>query len=446
MKKTLKKRSCTALAAAALAAVMLSFAGCSSTGGTDTNTGSETQSAAEEQTGTEVQAKPSEFKDLNQQEITAAMGMGWNLGNQLEASSAGVPSETAWGNPVITEELIKTIKEQGFKSIRIPVSYLTKIGEAPDYKIDEDWLNRIQEVVDYAVDNDIYAIVNMHGDGYYSVDKAWLLCAEDDDAQVEIRAKYEAVWTQIAERFKDYDEHLIFESMNEEFNGNYGSPVRKAYENINAYNQIFVDAIRKTGSNNAKRWLLFPGWNTNIEYTAGDYGFEIPTDSLCEADGNRFMISVHYYDPYNFTIDESIGSWKTQWGKYAVEDYDSWGQEDYADEQMAILNEVFVKNGYPVVIGEMGVQDKSMASRVFPEYRRYWYEYIVKAAKDNGCIPVCWDNGYNGNKGLGIIDRKTLNITQPEIIEGMMRAINSDGDYEIPAPAVAVSEEQDAVA
>ena len=104
------------------------------------------------------------------------------------------------------------------------------------------------------------------------------------------------------DRFKDYDEHLIFESMNEVFDNTYGEPNPAGYQNINAYNQIFVDTVRKTGSNNEKRWLLIPGWNTNIGHTAGDKGFAVPTDSLCTADGNRLMISVHYYDPYNFTM------------------------------------------------------------------------------------------------------------------------------------------------
>jgi endoglucanase len=361
------------------------------------------------------------------------MGMGWNLGNQLEASQDKVPSETAWGNAVISEELIKLVKESGFSTVRIPVSYLSKIGEAPGYKIDEEWLDRIQEVVDYVVDNDLYAVMNIHGDGYYTVG-GWLLCV--DENQDEIKDKYEKVWAQIAERFKDYDEHLIFESMNEVFDNTYGEPNPAGYQNINAYNQIFVDTVRKTGSNNEKRWLLIPGWNTNIGHTAGDKGFAIPTDSLCKADGNRLMISVHYYDPYNFTIDENIMSAKTQWGKYAVEDYDNWGQEDYADSQMKLLNSKFVSQGYPVVIGEMGVQDKTHLSAGMNEFRRYWLEYIVKSAKNNGCIPVYWDNGWNGKNGFGLFDRLSKTVTQPELIEAMTRAINSDGDYEIAPPQI----------
>lgn len=375
------------------------------------------------------------WTELDQTQITEAMGLGWNLGNQLEASSGGLPSETCWGNPEITKELIDTVKTQGFKTVRIPVSYLDMIGDGPDYKIDTDWLDRVQEVVDYVVNNDMFAIVNMHGDGYYTVDHSWLLCAEDDDKQTEIKDKYGKVWTQIAERFKDYDQHLIFESMNEEFNNDYGKPDANAYENINAYNQIFVDSVRATGSNNEKRWLLLPGWNTNIDYTANDeYNFKIPTDNGCKADGKRIMISVHYYDPFNFTIDENKTA-KTQWGKYAVKNYDNWGQEDYVDSQMALLNEKFVSQGYPVVIGEFGAQDKTEKFADYNEFRRYWAEYLIKAAKKNGVVCVYWDNGYNGNKGFGIIDRNSLEITQPDLIAGMMRAINSTDDYEIPSPA-----------
>lgn len=375
------------------------------------------------------------WTELDQTQITEAMGLGWNLGNQLEASSGGLPSETCWGNPEITKELIDTIKVQGFKTVRIPVSYLDMIGDGPDYKIDTDWLDRVQEVVDYVVNNDMFAIVNMHGDGYYTVDHSWLLCAEDDDKQTEIKDKYGKVWTQIADRFKDYDQHLIFESMNEEFNNDYGKPDEKAYDNINAYNQIFVDSVRATGSNNEKRWLLLPGWNTNIEYTAGDdYNFKIPTDKGCKADGKRIMISVHYYDPFNFTIDENKTA-KTQWGKYAVKNYDNWGQEDYVDSQMALLNEKFVSQGYPVVIGEFGAQDKTEKFADYNEFRRYWAEYLIKAAKKNGVVCIYWDNGYNGNKGFGIINRFDYTITQPDLIAGMMRAINSTDDYEIPSPA-----------
>lgn len=424
--KTITKRTL----AAAIAVMMAVLTGCSSNGSSD-NT--EVTSAADTAV-TEAAAAENTWDELDRTAITAAMGMGWNLGNQLEASSNKVPSETAWGNPIITEDLIKAVKAQGFNTIRIPVSYLSKIGDAPDYTIDSAWLDRVQEVVDYVVGNDMYAVMNIHGDGYYTVDGGWLLCV--DDNQDEIKAKYEAVWKQIADRFKDYDERLIFESMNEEFDNTYGRPNKDGYANINEYNQIFVDTVRGTGSNNTKRWLLLPGWNTNVEYTAGNYGFVIPEDKLCESDGKRIMISVHYYDPYNFTLDENSSSAKTQWGKYATENFDNWGQEDYVDSQMQKLHDTFVAEGYPVIIGEMGVQDKTHLSESFNEYRRYWLEYVVKSAKANGCIPVYWDNGWNGKNGFGLFDRTSCTVTQQSLIDAMIRAINSDSDYEIAAPAV----------
>lgn len=424
--KTITKRTLAAVAAVMMAVLT----GCSSNGSSD-NT--EVTSAADTAV-TEAAASENTWDELDQTAITAAMGMGWNLGNQLEASSNKVPNETTWGNPTITEDLIKAVKAQGFNTIRIPVSYLSKIGEAPDYTIDSAWLDRVQEVVDYVVGNDMYAVMNIHGDGYYTVDGGWLLCV--DDNQDEIKAKYEAVWKQIADRFKDYDEHLIFESMNEEFDNTYGRPNKDGYANINEYNRIFVDTVRGTGSNNTKRWLLLPGWNTNIEYTVGNYGFVIPEDKLCESDGKRIMISVHYYDPYNFTIDENSSSAKTQWGKYATENFDNWGQEDYVDSQMQMLHDTFIAEGYPVIIGEMGVQDKTHLSESFNEYRRYWLEYVVKSAKANGCIPVYWDNGWNGKNGFGLFDRTSCTVTQQSLIDAMIRAINSDSDYEIAAPEV----------
>ena len=260
-------------------------------------------SASCPQTNTKtVKAAGGSFNNLNQSRMTAAMGAGWNLGNQLESAVGGTPEETKWGNPTITEDLILAVKDAGFKSIRIPVSYLSKIGNDSNYTIDSAWLDRVQQVVDMCVDNGLYAIVNMHGDGYTSIDGGWLLCGNSD--QTAIKKKYAACWKQIATRFKNYDEHLVFESMNEEFDGTYGNPSSSAYANINAYNQIFVDTVRQTGGNNDMRWLLIPGWNTNINYTADDYGFELPTDNYLSSKigsgEKRIMVSVHYYDPWEF--------------------------------------------------------------------------------------------------------------------------------------------------
>mgnify|MGYP002576373203 FL=1 len=338
---------------------------------------------------------------------------GWNLGNQLEANSGGTPSETAWGNPTITEKLIKQVKAQGFKSIRIPVSYLSKIGAGPNYAIDSKWLDRVQEVVDMCIDNGLYAIINVHGDGYYSIKGGWLLCGEPASEQKTIKAKYKKVWEQIAKRFKNYDDHLVFESMNEEFDGTYNNPNPEYYNNINAYNQIFVDTVRKAGGKNNNRYLLVPGWNTDINYTAGDYGFKIPNDST-----GRLMISVHYYDPWKFCGgEEAPGIFR--WGDSIKGQAIRNRGEKHTDAKFDQLYDAFISKGYGVIIGEYGAIDKTYKDSRSTAYRAYFAEYVNYAAHKRNIVTVYWDNGYNGDNGFGLFDRKNCKVTQPEIIKGI---------------------------
>ena len=360
------------------------------------------------------------FDDLNQEEITAAMGASWNLGNQLEAASAGVPNETAWGNPTIKKELLQAVKKAGFKSVRIPVSYLNKIGPQTTYKIDEAWLNRVQEVVDYAIDEGLYVIINMHGDGYYdTVEGAWLDCSAS--YQTNIVNKFKACWKQIAEKFANYDEHLIFESMNEV--GASGNPTQAVYDNINTHNQVFVDTVRQTSENNAKRWLLVPGWYTNINNTVGSY-FAIPSDthrdpSIPESE-KRIMVSVHYYDPWDYCGDDTSGSY-SQWGKDGNPNKKvTWSSdEDYMEGQLKKVNDKFVTEGYPVIIGEYGCINKTATDAANTIYRAHYVGTMCELAKKYGCVPVYWDNGAVGNS-FGLINRNTYEIEQPEMIDAMM--------------------------
>lgn len=362
------------------------------------------------------------FEDLNQSQIVEAMGPGWNLGNQLESVTDNVPEETNWGNPVITEKLIQSVKAAGFKSIRIPVSYFAKIDDDKDYTIDSKWLDRVQEVVDYCIKNDLYAVINIHGDGYNTIDGSWLLC--NGKNQTEIKKKYKKVWKQIAERFKNYDEHLLFESMNEEFDGSYSEPNKEYYQNINDYNQIFVDTVRKTGDNNTKRWLIIPGWNTNIDYTAGDYGFKLPTDQYrdksIDKEEQRIMISVHYYSPWDFCGGENCVI--TQWGNEADDPSktSTTCDETYMKNQLNLMKTTFADKGYPVFIGEYGSIDKTSYDSENEYYRAYFARKLCQLSRKNGCIPMYWDNGYNGVHGFGLFDRTTCEITQPVIIDAIM--------------------------
>ena len=362
------------------------------------------------------------FQDLNRQQITEAMGVGYNLGNSLEANSGGTPNETAWGNPVLSKEFVLAAKAAGFQSIRIPVSYLSKIDDNNGYKIDSAWLDHVQEVVDYCVQNDMYAIVNMHGDGYTTVSGSWLLCASSD--QTKIKAKYKACWEQIADRFKNYDEHLIFESMNEEYDGTYGTPNKTAYNNINDYNQIFVDTVRQTGGNNDRRWLLIPGWNTNINYTADNYGFVLPTDQYLSSDiasgEKRIMVSVHYYDPWDFCGTESAD--KTQWGSEATNQskVPTWGDESYMASQFKKMNDKFVSQGYGVIIGEFGAINKANYDSRNKACRADYYQKVCYYAKQYELVPVAWDNGFDGDYGFCLINRYTCQVTHQDIIDAMM--------------------------
>lgn len=389
-------------------------------------------------------AEESSFENLNQKEIVEAMGAGWNLGNQLEASTNGTPKEDEWTGVMITERMIRTAKTSGFKSIRIPVSYLSMIGSAPNYKINEEWLDRVQQIVDWAIKYKLYVIINIHGDGYSTVKGGWLLPdAEDQDT---IKTKYEKVWQQIADRFKDYDHHLIYESMNEVgADITKEEEIRAAYENINAYNQIFVDTVRKSGGNNDKRWLLIPGLNTNVGYTAGDdsiddYGFKIPEDSNRSAEipesEKRIMISVHYYTPWEFCGQDNYN--QTQWGSEADPAKSvGYGGEDEMEKQFARLKAKFTDQGYPVVIGEYGAVDKSTkkdsgvgksgdADPANTEFRAYFAWKLCSLSVQNGCIPVYWDNGWNGDFGFGLFDRTTYKITQPDIINAIMKCFGME--------------------
>ncbi|MFJ8591642.1 glycoside hydrolase family 5 protein [Streptomyces sp. NPDC093598] len=359
-------------------------------------------------------------------QIVADMGAGWNLGNQLEANTNGYPSETAWGQPTVTQALIDKVRASGFRTIRIPVSYLGHIGPGPNYTINPSWLNRVQEVVNYAYNRGMHVMINMHGDGYKTINGSWLIC--DSPSQATIKAKYQKAWQQIANKFKNYDQRLILESMNEEFDGQYGRPTQPCYSNINSYNQIFVDTVRKTGGNNSSRWLLVAGWNTNIDYTAGNYGFTLPSDQYrspsIPANERRIMISVHHYAPWDFAGEEN--GTITQWGRAATSPSktSTWGQEDYLDAQLKLMYDTFATKGYPVVVGEYGAIDKSAFDASNNRYRADFARAVTATAKKYGAATIYWDNGATDRYGFGLFNRRSLAVTQQGIINAIMSGVS----------------------
>lgn len=327
----------------------------------------------------------------------------------------------SYGNSRVNQK----VKAAGFKSIRIPVSYLNNIGSAPNYTINAAWLNRIQQVVDYAYNEGLYVIINIHGDGYNSVQGGWLLV--NGGNQTAIKEKYKKVWQQIATKFSNYNDRLIFESMNEVFDGNYGNPNSAYYTNLNAYNQIFVDTVRQTGGNNNARWLLVPGWNTNIDYTVGNYGFTLPTDnyrsSAIPSSQKRIMISAHYYSPWDFAGEENGNI--TQWGATSTNPAkkSTWGQEDYLESQFKSMYDKFVTQGYPVVIGEFGSIDKTSYDSSNNVYRAAYAKAVTAKAKKYKMVPVYWDNGHNGQHGFALFNRSNNTVTQQNIINAIMQGM-----------------------
>lgn len=292
-------------------------------------------------------------------EATRLMGNGINLGNTLEAcdSNVGIKTntplsyETHWGQPKTTQAMIDGMKAAGFDTIRIPVAWMTNATHLyeGDYTIDADYMDRVEEVVRYARKAGMYVIVNDHWDGgWYG-----MFGSESAETRALAMEAYKGMWQQIAERFRDYSDYLIFESANEELGTRFdeNSPLYcsdsvvtylnddERYALTNEINQTFVDVVRATGGNNATRFLLIAGYGTNIDQTCDDR-FQMPKDTAV----SKLMVSVHYYDPWSYCGASSAAS-ATKWGK--VSDY------EYMDQQLAKMTK-FTEAGYGVVIGEYG--------------------------------------------------------------------------------------------
>ena len=346
--------------------------------------------------------------------FTRSMGIGWNLGNTFDATGGSwikneLDIETAWHGDRTTEKLIQAIRDAGFDTIRIPVSWHDHVDA--DFNISEAWLSRVQEVVDWAYSRGMYVIVNIHHDcekEYYypSAD-----CLENSTRYVN------AIWTQLSARFIDYDEHLIFENLNEprlkgtqyEWNADPGiKQVAESMECINALNQTFVDTVRASGGNNAERYLMVSGYDASIGGATCDK-FVLPTDS---AEG-KLIISTHAYSPYDFALQSprETGSRST------------WSANDPKDRQelavtMEQLYQKFIVSGIPVVMGEFGSRAKGDNVQARVDHAAF---YVAVASSRN--IPCVWwdNNAFKGNGELfGLVHRQTLKWEYPQIVEAMV--------------------------
>ena len=318
---------------------------------------------------------------------TAELGLGWNMGNQMDAISGGVADETCWGNPKATQATFDGVKKAGFSSVRIPVTWQGHIGEAPEYKIETAWINRVAEIIGYAERAGLNVIVNTHHDENHG-DSNWLDlrgAVNSSATNTQIKEEIAAVWTQIANKFKDKGDFLMFESFNELIYGNEwssSSNTERKCEIINEWNQVFVDAVRNTGGNNKTRWLGVPGYAASPNYLKY---VTVPDDPA-----GKTMLAFHCYDPYDYTIgDKQLPDWGHTGSSY------SRGEE----EIKALFHDIYtnyIAKDIPVYMGEFGCSFRAKTDTRGWAYFLYYLEYVVKAAKTYGFAPFLWDNGAEG--------------------------------------------------
>ena len=373
------------------------------------------------------------LKNADTEAILEDMGLGWNLGNSLDATGgSGLDTETSWSNPKTTQALIDKVKSLGFNTVRVPVSWGKHVS-GDNYTIDSAWLARVKEVVDYCYKNDMYVILNIHHDTKSSESASGAGYYPRSSAYSSSEKFVTSVWSQMAEYFKDYDYHLIFETLNEPrligtgyewwfSKWNIPSEVKDAIECINKLNQKAVDTIRDTGSNNRGRLIMCPGYDASID-GATVSGFKLPTD--ISGNKNRIAVSVHAYSPYNFAMNVGSGSTSA---------YTSSIKSELRD-LFSTLKSNFRDKGIPVVIGEFGSTDKNNTAE-----RVKWATDYTALAKKNNIPCVLWDNNafavYNGSSIVlnseyhGYINRKNNTVTSPakDVIEALMKPYGKKAD------------------
>ena len=341
-------------------------------------------------------------KDLSAFELTVLMGNGINLGNTMEAyghislgTEAPVSSyETLWSQPVTTQEMITGMKNAGFDTLRIPVAWTNAMDyESGDYTIREDYLNRVEEIINYALNENMYVVINDHWDGSW-----WgMFGSASEETRQKAWDLYTSMWTQIAERYKEYSDYLIFESANEELGNRLNDTdvaadsgtlsADECYEMTLKINQKFVDIVRGTGGNNESRFLLIAGYNTDVDMTTDDR-YIMPTDPANEV--NKLILSVHYYTPWGYCGNESLSLWGTK--------------RNYG-EMNSLLESLtkFTDQGYGVIIGEYGVLVKSDGT-LKKNAALYYKNFLDNCDLYNFC-PLLWDcNNLYNRQDCKIID------------------------------------------
>lgn len=340
-----------------------------------------------------------DFTGVSSLEFISYLGNGLNLGNTMEATitarnpktTAVSAFETAWGQPITTADMILGMKNCGFDTIRIPVAWTSVMDyKNGDFTIREDFMDRVEEIVNYALDAEMFVIINDHWDYGW-----WAMFGSNKAEDVTMAWNiYENMWKQIAERFKDYSDMVIFESANEELGNNLNNNANWAssgylsenekYSVSNKINQTFVDIVRSSGGNNDDRFLLIAGINTNIGNTCDDR-FKMPTDSAKD----KLLVSVHFYDPWSYCGDKEGDSTREN------DTYAKWGIKGDLTNMEKTLSKLskFTDQGIGVIIGEWGplpVYEKDTGKFHALDNSDTYMSYFLDICDKSGYCPVLW--------------------------------------------------------
>jgi endoglucanase len=360
--------------------------------------------------------------------VTKCLGWGWNLGNHFDTSSGqdGVrPQWGYWDGATPTQSLYTNLKKAGVSTVRMGVTWGNYQSNATTWAIDAAYMAEVRQNVEWAEAAGLNVILNMHHDEYWLDIKG---AANNSDTNTKIKQRIEKTWTQIAEAFKDKGDFLFFESFNEIQDGGWGwgDNLRdggKQYRTLNEWNQLVVNTIRATGGNNATRWIGIPGYASNPTYVI-DNNFVLPTDPA-----NRLMVSVHFYDPSNFTLSPEDTYGKSEWGHTAAAGkYDAGSNEEHVVDVFKKLQQKYIARNIPVYIGEYGcVMHTTQRSNLF---RNYYLEYVCRAAHTYG-MPLCiWDNNLTGggNEHHGYFDHSNGSYINgmENMVKTMIKAATSD--------------------
>lgn len=341
-------------------------------------------------------------QESNMQSYVDAMQPGWNLGNTFDSFNTNVPNngdETSWGNPLVTKEFIKEIRKQGFKSIRIPITWDERMGGAPDYTINPDWMDRVQQVVDWSLQEGLYVMINLHHD-------SWMWIGQAPDNHDAVLAKYNAIWTQVANRFKNHSDKLMFESINEPKFDNVDVATQHAF--LDEFNKSFFHIVRASGGENDVRPLVLPTLNTNNSQEHVDS----LASTIADLNDPNLIATVHFYGFWPFSVNIA-GFPKLE--ELTINDINT------------MVNNVttsFVSKGIPVVIGEFGllgwdaVPFKTPLSEGVTEHGEMlkFFEYFTSLCVENKLALMLWDNG-------GRFDRRTLQWDDPELYNQIMAGL-----------------------